>query len=165
MLVYESTGLSIYRVRRSAIEAAQGRRHWRPATGGWGTIVAGAVPIGCWLAVAVALITWPLAVLVVLVQVFVWPVQLGIGMGLGIRLAPKPLYVTRREDVRPVAATWEGREATVNPAYLGHLIEAESLRRRFARREGGRSKLVVGALIAGIVGMGGILYLVYASGG
>ena len=51
------------------------------------------------------------------------------------------------------------------PAYLGHLIEAESLRRRFARREGGRSKLVVGALIAGIVGMAGILYLVYASGG
>lgn len=165
LLVFESTGLAIMRVRRSTIERLHGGRYWRPASAGWGTIIAGAVPVGMWALAAFLAVFMAFPWLAIL-QAFIWiPVEVPLGLWLGLRFMPKPLYVARREGGQPSPASWEGREATVNPAYLGHLIEAESLRRRFAKRESGRSKLVIGALIAGIVGMAGILYLVYVSGG
>ena len=164
LLVFESNRLSILRVRRSDIERLHGGRYWRSASGGWGTIIAAAVPIGIWL-FAAFLAIFVGFIWLALLQPLIFMPEIGAGLWLGLRLMPKPLYVARREAGRPNPATWAGREATVNPAYLGHLIEAESLRRRFAKRESGRSKLVIGALIAGIVGMAGILYLVYVSGG
>lgn len=166
VLIYEDGSLSIMRTRRSAVDGQLGQ-HWMSASGGWGTVVAGAIPLGSWVGLGVlgVMVQHPLIALALVAHAFLWPVELAAGLAIGIRLMPKPLYVAERHggELRPLSLG--ERERSVSPAYLGHLIDAQSLRRRFAKREEARSKLVVGALVAGIVGMAGILYLVYAGGG
>lgn len=166
VLVYEDAGLAIMRTRHSAVRGRLGR-HYMPSTGGWGTIVAGAIPLGSWVGLGVlgVLVQHPLIALALVAHAFLWPVEVLAGLAIGIRLMPKPLYVATRRGGVLEPLSFDQRDRSVSPAYLGHLIDAQSLRRRFAKRDEARSKLVVGALVAGIVGMAGILYLVYAGGG